>query len=89
VTDNNDNVVPLTGASIANKHVPPPPKFDPMPEEPWTEYGYARRLIHVYSDRLRYARAWRRWLVGRHPLVPRRHRAGGPVGQDDRAPHHH
>lgn len=62
MTDN-DNVVPLTGAGIANKHVPPPPKFDPMPEEPWTEYGYARRLIHVYSDRLRYVPAWRRWLV--------------------------
>jgi len=36
---------------------------DPLPAEPWTEYGYARRLIHVYGDRLRYVPAWRQWLV--------------------------
>jgi putative DNA primase/helicase len=36
---------------------------DPMPGEPWTELGYAHRLIRVYGDRLRYVPAWRRWLV--------------------------
>ena len=36
---------------------------DPMPGEPWTELGYARRLIRVYGDRLRYVPAWRRWLI--------------------------
>lgn len=36
---------------------------DPRPEEPKTELGYARRLVHVYGDRLRYVPAWRRWLV--------------------------
>src|SRR2546429_2013340 len=35
----------------------------PLPGEPWTELGYARRLIHVYGGRLRYVPAWRRWLV--------------------------
>lgn len=36
---------------------------DPLPAEPTTELGYARRLIAVYGDRLRYVPAWRRWLV--------------------------
>ena len=36
---------------------------DPLPGEPLTELGYARRLITVYGDRLRYVPAWRRWLV--------------------------
>lgn len=36
---------------------------DPMPGEPWSELGYARRLVHVYGDRLRYVPAWRRWLI--------------------------
>ncbi len=36
---------------------------DPMPDEPKTELGYARRLILVYGDRLRYVPAWRKWLV--------------------------
>lgn len=39
------------------------PTSDPMPDEPWSEYGYARRLVHLYGDRLRYVPAWRRWLV--------------------------
>ena len=34
-----------------------------MPGEPVTELGYARRLIRVYGERLRYVSAWRRWLV--------------------------
>jgi len=36
---------------------------DPVPGEPATELGYARRLVKVYGDRLRYVPAWRRWLV--------------------------
>jgi putative DNA primase/helicase len=36
---------------------------DPLPEEPKTELGYARRLIQVYGSQLRYVPAWRRWLV--------------------------
>jgi putative DNA primase/helicase len=38
-------------------------RTDPLPGEPHTELGYARRLVHVYGDRLRYVPAWRRWLV--------------------------
>jgi putative DNA primase/helicase len=34
-----------------------------MPDEPKTELGYARRLIAVYGDRLRYVPVWNRWLV--------------------------
>jgi putative DNA primase/helicase len=40
-----------------------PPVGDPLPGEPWTELGYARRLIAAYGARLRYAPAWRKWLV--------------------------
>src|SRR5690349_13801635 len=36
---------------------------DPLPAEPLSELGYARRLIKVYGDRIRYVAAWRRWLV--------------------------
>jgi putative DNA primase/helicase len=36
---------------------------DPLPDEPRTELGYARRFIAVYGDRVRHVPAWRRWLV--------------------------
>ena len=36
---------------------------DPLPDEPRTELGYARRLVKVFGGRLRYVPAWRRWLV--------------------------
>ncbi|HMG40312.1 MAG TPA: phage/plasmid primase, P4 family [Acidimicrobiales bacterium] len=36
---------------------------DPLPAEPKTELGYARRFIHVYGARLRYVPPWRQWLV--------------------------
>ena len=36
---------------------------DPLPDEPSTDLGYARRLVHVYGGRLRYVPAWRRWLI--------------------------
>jgi putative DNA primase/helicase len=38
-------------------------RADPAPDEPRTELGYARRLVLVYGDRLRYVPAWRRWLA--------------------------
>jgi putative DNA primase/helicase len=37
--------------------------LDPLPEEPLTEFGYARRLIEVYGERLRFVVAWNRWLI--------------------------
>lgn len=40
-----------------------PDSCDCPPLEPWTELGYARRLVAAYGDRLRYVPAWRRWLV--------------------------
>lgn len=46
---------------ITDAGVPGP--ADPLPNEPVSEFGYARRLIHVYGDHLRYVHAWRRWLV--------------------------
>lgn len=36
---------------------------DPLPGEPLTELGYARRLIALNGDHLRYVPAWRRWLI--------------------------
>ena len=36
---------------------------DPLDGEPWTELGYAHRLIHVYGGQMRYIPAWRRWLT--------------------------
>jgi putative DNA primase/helicase len=36
---------------------------DPLPGEPKTELGYARRLVAAYGDRLRHVPAWKRWLV--------------------------
>lgn len=36
---------------------------DPMPIEPYTEYGHARRLVFEYGDGLRYVPAWKKWLV--------------------------
>ncbi len=43
--------------------IPEPVPADPLPDEPRSEYGYARRLVHVYGGQLRYVAAWRRWLV--------------------------
>ncbi len=42
---------------------PGPLAFDPLPDEPRTELGYARRLIEVYGHELRYVVPWRRWLA--------------------------
>jgi putative DNA primase/helicase len=42
---------------------PEPEAADPMPDEPLTELGYARRLISVYGGQIRYVPAWKRWLA--------------------------
>ncbi|MCW2903376.1 MAG: hypothetical protein JWO67_5641, partial [Streptosporangiaceae bacterium] len=36
---------------------------DPLPHEPLTDLGNARRLVAVYGSRLRYVGSWRRWLA--------------------------
>ena len=36
---------------------------DPAPDEPYTELGYARRLIAAYGDGLRFVVAWNKWLI--------------------------
>jgi putative DNA primase/helicase len=36
---------------------------DPLPSEPRSELGYARRFVAVFGDQVRYVPAWRRWLV--------------------------
>ncbi len=36
---------------------------DPLPDEPVTELGYAKRLVHVYGDQLRFVPEWNTWLV--------------------------
>src|SRR6266571_811287 len=46
---------------------------DPLPGEPWTELGYARRLIQVYGDRLLFLNASRPWEIctlSRHDALP-------------------
>jgi putative DNA primase/helicase len=53
-------------ASAGGKHRLPPPGAivsDPMPDEPWTELGYAHRLARVCRGRLRHVKTWNRWLV--------------------------
>lgn len=50
----------------AGKHrLPPPGAFvtDPLPDEPWTELGYAHRLAEVYTGHLRFVHTWNRWIV--------------------------
>lgn len=53
------------GKPRGGRSLPPPgtPATDPMPDEPWTQLGYAHRLVEVYGDRLRYVPAWKRWLT--------------------------
>ncbi len=64
--------LPLRGADSGNIDSPKPAACgaraeilpaDPMPYEPWTELGYAHRLIQSYGSRLRYVPVWHRWLV--------------------------
>ncbi len=57
----NEEVQHQAGELVQQAGVPGP--ADPLPEEPKSELGYARRLVSVYGDRLRYVPAWRRWLV--------------------------
>ena len=57
-----DDATP-TAEEILDAVLPAGQAADPLPDEPRTELGYARRLIHVYGARLRYVPPWRRWLV--------------------------
>ncbi len=59
VDSNDDTVGQATKPNIAGGFG----LADPVPDEPTTELGYARRLVSAYGDRLRYIPAWRRWLV--------------------------
>jgi putative DNA primase/helicase len=36
---------------------------DPLPGEPWTELGYAHRLVARHGHQLRHVTAWNRWLI--------------------------
>jgi putative DNA primase/helicase len=54
------------GPDWVGEHFPDAPAGeprDPLPDEPLTELGMARRLLGVYGAHLRYVPAWRRWLV--------------------------
>jgi putative DNA primase/helicase len=58
------NAATQQAAKGKHRALPPPSQLvsDPMPDEPWTQLGYAHRLIHVYGGRLRYVPTWKRWL---------------------------
>ncbi len=63
-----DEILAAAGVAprtVRGRMLPPPgaPATDPMPDEPWTQLGYAHRLIEVHGDQLRYVPAWKRWLV--------------------------
>ena len=55
----------ILAASNGRHRLPPPGTItdDPLPDEPWTELGYAHRLAAVYDGRLRYVKSWNRWLT--------------------------
>lgn len=36
---------------------------DPMPREPFTEYGHARRIVAAFGGRLRYIPLWKKWML--------------------------
>lgn len=40
-----------------------PRELDDATHEPWTDLGFARRLVAAWGDRLRYIPAWRKWYV--------------------------
>jgi putative DNA primase/helicase len=53
----------MTGIPSSLADLDEPRVADPLPDEPMTELGYARRLIEVYGSRLRFVVAWNRWLI--------------------------
>ena len=53
----------MTGIPASLEELDEPGATDPLPDEPMTELGYARRLIEVYGSRLRFVVAWNRWLI--------------------------
>jgi putative DNA primase/helicase len=50
---------PLAGAPVVDLAR----RDDPLPGEPLTDIGYARRLVAVHRDQVRYVPEWRRWLT--------------------------
>lgn len=38
-------------------------QVDPLPGEPYTEYGHARRLVAEHGESLRYVPSWKKWLT--------------------------
>jgi putative DNA primase/helicase len=55
----------VTAPKGRHRQLPPPGAItdDPLPDEPWTQLGYAHRLVEVYGGQMRYVPAWKRWLV--------------------------
>lgn len=56
----------VTNNGNGNGHASDPPWAeggDPLPAEPKTELGYARRFIHLYGKQLRHVPSWNWWLV--------------------------
>jgi putative DNA primase/helicase len=53
----------MTGIPSSLADLDEPRVADPLPDEPMTELGYARRLIEVYGSKLRFVVAWNRWLI--------------------------
>jgi Family of unknown function (DUF6941) len=58
-----ESAVPGTSPRTGRHRARSGEQSDPRPAEPLSELGYARRLIAVYGDRIRYVPAWRRWLL--------------------------
>jgi putative DNA primase/helicase len=58
-----ESAVPGTSPRTGRHRARSGEQSDPRPAEPLSELGYARRLIAVYGDRIRYVPAWRRWLI--------------------------
>lgn len=62
VTTLDDNpCTPGTEEYYAWERIAGPPR-DPAPDEPMTEYGYARRLIAAHGGQIRFVYDWKRWL---------------------------
>lgn len=53
------SLVALTQATLNEGDMP---IADPIPEDEWTELGYANRFVLLYAERIRYVPLWREWL---------------------------
>lgn len=52
-------LVALTGAQFDESGVP---IADPVPDEEWTELGYANRFVKLYGEKIRFVPLWNEWL---------------------------